>query len=955
MGLKVQIFLLVISIRSVVTRVEAYNQDFAPLKSLLDDWNSTLSSWISSNPCADNWEGIGCTNSRVTSIKLSSMNLVGELSGDIQSLSELQTLDLSYNKGLTGSLPSSIGNLKELSTLILVGCSFTGLIPESIGSLRQLVFLSLNSNSFSGPIPPSIGNLTNLYWLDLADNKLSGTIPVSDGITPGLDMLVRTKHFHFGKNQLSGEIPPQLFSSNMVLIHLLLDSNQLTGSIPSSLGHVQTLEVVRLDRNSLGGPVPSNFNNLSQVKELFLSNNKLTGPLPNLTGMYSLSYVDMSNNSFDASSLPPWVSSFPSLTTLKMERTSLQGEIPVELFSLSGLQTVILRNNQLNGTLDIGSSHSNQLQLIDLQYNLITEFTRRAENNIETKTIILLGNPICEETKTTTEKYCTIQQSNISYSTPPHNCKPASCSSDQISSPSCKCAYPYTGTLYFRAPSFSNLGNSSVYIPLQEKLMLSFNLHELLVDSVSLSNATKNLEDYLLLSLEVFPSGQEHFNRTGISWIGFVLSNQTFKPPPNFGPFFFIAAEYSHFAEVSKQTNKSSIGIIIGAAVGGSVLVLLLLFAGVYAFKQKKRAERVTKRNDPFASWDCSKHSGGIPQLDKARCFSFEELKKCTNNFSEKNAIGSGGYGKVYRGTLPTGQLIAIKRSQEGSRQGGNEFKAEIEMLSRVHHKNVVSLVGFCFDKSEQMLVYEYVPNGSLKESLSGKSGIKLDWMRRLRVALGAARGLAYLHELVNPPIIHRDIKSNNILLDSHLNAKVADFGLSKVMSDADASHISTQVKGTMGYLDPEYYMTQQLTEKSDVYSFGVLILELVTARKPIEKGVHVVREIRQTMDKNKELYNLQGIIDPNFGLGITLKGVEKFVELAMRCVEESRADRPTMSEVVKEIESIMVLAGLNPNADSASTSASYEVASTGSGHPYSNESLFSRSEGFPPAKLDPQ
>ncbi|XP_059652130.1 leucine-rich repeat receptor protein kinase HPCA1-like isoform X2 [Cornus florida] len=930
MGFKVQMFLLFISIQSVVTRVEADNQDFAPLKSLMDGWKNTPSSWINSDPCANDWEGIGCTNSRVTSITLSSMNLAGQLAGDIDSLSELQTLDLSYNKGLTGSLPSSIGNLKKLSNLILVGCSFTGLIPASIGSLQQLVFLSLNSNSFSGPIPPSIGNLSNLYWLDLADNKLSGTIPVSDGITPGLDMLFHTKHFHFGNNQLSGEIPPQLFSSNMVLIHLLLDSNQLTGSIPSSLGLVQTLEVV------------------------FLSNNKLTGPLPNLTGMDYLSYVDMSNNLFDASSLPPWVSSFPSLTTLKMERTRLQGQIPVELFSLSGLQTVVLRNNQLNGTLDIGSSHSNQLQLIDLQYNLISGFMQRAENNIEPKTIILLGNPICEETKTTTEKYCTIHQSNISYSTP-HNCEPAPCSSDQISSPNCKCAYPYMGTLFFRAPSFSNLGNSSVYVPLQDKLMLSFNSHGLLVDSVSLSNATKNSNDYLLLSLEVFPSGQEHFNRTGISRIGFVLSNQTFKPPPDFGPFYFIAAEYSHFAEVSKQTNKSSIGIIIGAAVGGSVLVLLLLSAGVYALKQKKRAERATKQNDPFASWDSNKHSGGIPQLDKARCFLFEELQKCTNNFSEENAIGSGGYGKVYRGTLPTGQLIAIKRSQEGSRQGGNEFKAEIEMLSRVHHKNVVSLVGFCFDKSEQMLVYEYVPNGSLKESLSGKSGIKLDWMRRLRVALGAARGLAYLHELVNPPIIHRDIKSNNILLDSHLNAKVADFGLSKVMSDADASHISTQVKGTMGYLDPEYYMTQQLTEKSDVYSFGVLILELVTARKPIEKGVYIVREIRQTMDKTKELYNLQGIIDPNFGLGITLKGLEKFVELAMRCVEESRADRPTMSEVVKEIESIMELAGLNPNADSASTSASYEAASKGSGHPYSNESLFSRSDGFTPAKLDPQ
>nr|XP_016434361.1 PREDICTED: probable leucine-rich repeat receptor-like protein kinase At5g49770 [Nicotiana tabacum] len=153
-----------------------------------------------------------------------------------------------------------------------------------------------------------------------------------------------------------------------------------------------------------------------------------------------------------------------------------------------------------------------------------------------------------------------------------------------------------------------------------------------------------------------------------------------------------------------------------------------------------------------------------------------------TNNFSETNDIGSGGYGKVYRGTLPNGHLVAVKRALQGSMQGALEFKTEIELLSRVHHKNVVGLVGFCFDQAEQMLVYEYIPSGTLKDGLSGKTGIRLDWMRRLKIALGAARGLQYLHDLVNPPIIHRDIKSNNILLDERLNAKVADFGLSKLL-----------------------------------------------------------------------------------------------------------------------------------------------------------------------------
>ncbi|GFY94647.1 leucine-rich repeat protein kinase family protein [Actinidia rufa] len=195
MGSRVQVFLLVISIQILLVAAQT-NEDFAVLKSLKDVWDNTPRNWEGSDPCGNGWVGIRCTNSRVTAITLASNGLTGKLSGDLPSLSELQTLDLSYNKGLTGPLPASIGSLKKLTNL------------------------SLNSNSFTGSIPPEIGYLSNLYWLDLADNMLSGRIPVSDGTTPGLDMLVNTKHFHFGKNQLSGTIPLKLFSSNMSLIHV---------------------------------------------------------------------------------------------------------------------------------------------------------------------------------------------------------------------------------------------------------------------------------------------------------------------------------------------------------------------------------------------------------------------------------------------------------------------------------------------------------------------------------------------------------------------------------------------------------------------------------------------------------------------------------------------------------------------------------------------------------------
>ncbi|KAL3515799.1 hypothetical protein ACH5RR_022701 [Cinchona calisaya] len=885
---RIQVYLVVIFIQVLVAAAWTNPSDFNAMQALRGEWKNTPPSWVGPDPCGMRWDGITCINYRIVSIMCASFGLSGQL-------------------------------------------------PADIGSLSELQILSLNSNKFIGEIPSSIGTLPKLLWLDIGENRLTGRIPVSNESASGLDMLVQTNHFHFGNNQLSGEIPSQLFSTNMSLFHLLLENNLLNGSIPATLGLVQSLELVRLDRNSLSGPVPQNLSKLSNVQDLYLSNNNLGGPLPDLTGMMSLSYLDMSNNTFDTSDVPTWFSTLQSLTTLVMENTTLSGNVSDKLFSLPQLQTVRLRNNRLNGTLlngtlNIGSSPSTELQLVDFQNNSIQFFTEKPGGyNFQ---IILVDDPYCQRS---TSSYCILPLPANSSNSIPSNCSTPRCSEDQVPSPNCQCAYPYTGTLFFRAPSFSDLSNRSNYVSLQQSLMSSFK--HLPVDSVSLSNPSKNLDEYLTLSLQVFPSGQDYFNWTGISAIAFVFSNQIFISPPSFGPYYFIANSYQNFPGTPSSSHKKS-RVITGAKVCGSVLLFLSLAAGGHAFRQKGRAEIAASQIDPFASWDPSKNSGGIPQLG-ARNFSFEEVKKYTNNFSETNGIGSGGYGKVYRGTLPTGQLVAIKRAQQGSMQGALEFKNEIELLSRVHHKNIVGLVGFCLDQGEEMLVYEYIPNGTLKESLSGKSGIRLDWMRRLRIALGAARGIQYLHVLADPPIIHRDIKSNNVLLDERLNAKVGDFGLSKPMGSTYRTHVTTQVKGTMGYMDPEYYMTNQLTEKSDVYGFGVLMLEIVTAKAPIVKGKYIVREVKQAMDVTKDLYNLHQVIDPVIVSSASPRSLEKFLDLALRCTEEQGVSRPTMSEVVKEIESIMELAGLNPNAESASTSESYEGARKGYEHPYSDESLF--------------
>uniref|UniRef100_A0A3N7EUZ4 non-specific serine/threonine protein kinase n=1 Tax=Populus trichocarpa TaxID=3694 RepID=A0A3N7EUZ4_POPTR len=881
---KVLTFLLVASFQIYT---ETYGDDFTVMSILKDAWENTPRNWVGADPCGGKWEGISCHNSRVTSITLAAVGLTGELSGDISSLSELEVLDLSDNTGLNGTLPPSIVNLKKLKNLKLAGCSFSGPIPELIGSLQLLEFLDLNSNRFTGSIPHSLGNLSKLIVLDLFNNLLDGAIPVSSGNTSGLDMLVNALHFHLGGNQLSGTIPKELFRSDMTLIHVILHDNNLTGSIPSTLGLVHTLEAVRFEGNSLTGPVPPNLNNLTTVKTLILSNNKFTGPVPNLTGMAYLSY-------------------------LMMENTGLEGQIPPTLFDLPSLQTLILRNNQLNGTLDIARSSSSQLEAIDMRNNLISFYSETPEqrNNVD---VILVGNPVCGRTEAT-EHYCTVHQAISSFLLP--------CISDQISSPNSKFSYPYTGVLFFRPP-FLESRNATYYPRLvEESLMLSFKNSRLPVDSVYVNCPTNDSLGNLESNVSVFPSGQNHFNTTTISEIGSVLNLQTIENPDIFGPSHFKGAAYPYFdAGKPSVSNKLwSTGSIIGAAAGGASFLLLLLLAGVYAYRLKKRGER--------ARYLDLKNTDRVPQLKGARCFSFDEITKSTNNFSEANHIGSGGYGMVYRGMLPTGQLIAIKRCRQGSVQGGLEFNSEIEVLTRVHHKNVVNLVGFCFERGEQMLIYEFVRNGSLRDSLSGLSGIWLDWRRRLKVALGAARGLAYLHELVKPRIIHRDVKSANILLDESLNAKVADFGLSKPMDNSELILATTQVKGTRGYIDPEYQETLLLTEKSDVYGFGVVLLELVSGRKPLERGKYLVAEVSSSLDRKKDLYNLHELLDPSIGLDTKPKGLDKILDLAMKCVQEKGSDRPTMGEVVKEIENILHLAGLNPNAEAESTSASFEEAS---------------------------
>ncbi|KAL5161144.1 Proline-rich receptor-like protein kinase PERK1 [Glycine soja] len=308
--------------------------------------------------------------------------------------------------------------------------------------------------------------------------------------------------------------------------------------------------------------------------------------------------------------------------------------------------------------------------------------------------------------------------------------------------------------------------------------------------------------------------------------------------------------------------------------------------------------------------------SPGIALGFSKSTFTYEELARATDGFSDANLLGQGGFGYVHRGILPNGKEVAVKQLKAGSGQGEREFQAEVEIISRVHHKHLVSLVGYCITGSQRLLVYEFVPNNTLEFHLHGRGRPTMDWPTRLRIALGSAKGLAYLHEDCHPKIIHRDIKAANILLDFKFEAKVADFGLAKFSSDVN-THVSTRVMGTFGYLAPEYASSGKLTDKSDVFSYGVMLLELITGRRPVDKNQTFMEDslvdwARPLLTRALEEDDFDSIIDPRLQNDYDPNEMARMVASAAACIRHSAKRRPRMSQVVRALEGDVSLADLN-------------------------------------------
>ncbi|KAL3616253.1 hypothetical protein CASFOL_039643 [Castilleja foliolosa] len=919
--------------------------EVSALRSIRRNFNDPyrhLASWNRGDPCNSNWTGIYCYNRtlddgqlHVRELVLLNRNLTGILSPDFGRLSYLRILDVMWNN-ISGTIPREIGNITTLELLLLNGNQLTGSLPDELGNLSNLDRIQIDQNHISGPIPRSFLNLR------------------------------KAKHFHMNNNSLSGQIPAEL-SRLPLLVHLLLDNNNISGPLPPELSEAPNLWILQLDNNNLGGSIiPSSYGNMSALFKLSLRNCSLRGPIPDWSNNTKIAYIDLSLNQLNGT-IPSGALS-TNITTIDLMSNSLSGTLPASFSSLPHLQKLSVANNSLSGSIPSSiwlnrTLNSTESLFLDFGFNNFSNISGIALTPPNV-TLGLEGNPVCSASNLI--QYCGPHDENFGNHiniTSLDNCPPQLCPPPYEYAPAspyarCFCAVPLFVGYRLKSPGFSD------FVPYVDSFKeyissgLRINTSQLQIDSIAWQRGPR-----LRMYLKIFPryinDSVRIFNRSEVRWIGEQFGGWRIPENVVFGPY-----EYLNFTlvgpyrEESPPRSSSGIkkgalaGIIVGTIAGS---VTLSAFVSFIVMRRHFKKHPTSSKRRPSKKISI--------RVEGMKIFSYREMATATNDFDSSTVVGHGGYGIVHRGVLADGIVVAVKRAEEGSLQGDKEFLTELELLSRLHHRNLVSLIGYCDEKGEQkfedvtvnceekfgvicnilkvellflyigetsrlMLVYEFMPNGTLRDHLSGKSRVPLNFAMRIRVALGSAKGILYLHTEANPPIFHRDIKATNILLDSRFIAKVADFGLSRLapvpeQEGSEPSHVSTVVKGTPGYLDPEYFLTHKLTDKSDVYSLGVVFLEMLTGMHPISQGKNIVREVNIAYRSG----SIFSIIDDRMG-SYPSECVEKFINLALKCCQEETSSRPSMAEVVRELENIWLMM---PESDTNLTESSSSVTDSGS------------------------
>lgn len=871
--------------------------------------NADLLQWPDggTDPCGQKWLHIYCTGSRVSQIQVQGLGLEGPLPSNFNQLTELVNIGLQRNK-FSGPLPTfnGLSNLRYaylgtnnfdtipadffvgLKSLQVLSLEYNNLnatqgwsLPLDLQDSTNLENLSLSRCNLVGPIPDFLGQMSSLSVLQMAYNRLTGPIPLTFN---GSGMQIFQLNNQDAPS-LSG--PIDVVGTMQSLKQLWLHGNNFNGTIPASLSDCVSLTDIKLNGNGLVGPIPSNLGTL-QLTNLTLDNNKLSGPIPDLklpAGGFTFSGNSFCQSvpgdscapqvttllSFLASLNYPivlagsWTGNNPcnswigivcnsgTVSVINLPNRNLAGNISPSLVNLASLKVIKLSGNMLSGAIPSNLTQLKSLITLDLSNNNLSPPIPKFSAQVK---LLTAGNPLMDKSSS---------PPRVSPSVPPP--------SESSPSPS-----PNRSSPPVASPNGSTPSNPVSTAPPTG------------ISSGPNTNGTK--------------------------------SNAPTKP-----------------IDVNKgKSSRISVGTIVGA-VAAAVLLFFLLPAAFCLYKKKARlpvqveapSTVVTDGRDPSnrsnslvkivvannnnsnggnSLSDTQSTSSGPSEFHVMEAgnltVSVQILRHVTRNFSPENELGRGGFGVVYKGQLDDGTIIAVKRMEAAvvSNKGLEEFQSEIAVLSKVRHRHLVALLGYCIEGNERLLVYEYMPKGALSRHIFdwGNNGLEpISWKRRLSIALDVARGLEYLHGLAHRSFIHRDLKPSNILLGDDFRAKVSDFGLVKLAPEGKYS-VETRLAGTFGYLAPEYAVTGRITTKADVYSFGVVLMELITGRRALdenepEESMHLVSWFRRmNSDKESLMKGIDRILEVT---DETFESICTVAELAGHCTAREPYQRPDMGHAV--------------------------------------------------------
>ncbi|CAK7332009.1 unnamed protein product [Dovyalis caffra] len=875
------------------------------LKILLDFKNGLenpeLLKWPAkgNDPCGPPlWPHVFCSNGRVTQIQVQNMGLKGPLPQNFNQLSKLYNIGLQRNK-FSGRLPTFKGlselvyaflnsnnfdtipsdffeGLSNITVLALDGNPLnesTGWsLPSVLANSVQLTNFSVSSCNLAGPLPNFLGSMPSLTNLQLSYNRLSGEIPASFGQSLMSILLLNNQE----GGGMSG--PIDVIANMTSLSQLWLHGNSFNGTIPEKIGDLSLLRDLNLNGNKLVGYVPQSLADM-QLDSLDLNNNQLMGPVPKFKAgkvsyesnpfcqskpgvecapeVYAL--IDfLSGLNYPSHLAPQWSGNDPcqgpwlglncdsnsKVSVINLPRRNLTGTLSPSIAKLDSLVQIGVEGNDIKGTVPSNLTGLNSLRLLDVSENDIGPPLPKFRNSVK---LLVDGNPLLVGGNQSKQSPAPASSPPPVSLTPPKNAPPGS-------------AQPPPSTMPSSPPSpvSSSKTNrsASVEVPVRPKRN-NFGGTRLVMVGGILAGSFLAVALIALSLYCCFKKRKEKSDSPG----SVVVHPRDPSDPENIVK---IAVSNNTTGNLSTQTGTSSVG----------------------------NASSLTENSHVF-------ESGSV-------IVSVQVLRKVTDNFAQKNELGSGGFGTVYKGELEDGTKIAVKRMETGvvSGKAVDEFQAEIDVLSKVRHRHLVSLLGYAIEGNERLLVYEYMPQGALSMHLFHWKKLNLEplsWTRRLSIALDVARGMEYLHNLARETFIHRDLKSSNILLGNDFHAKVSDFGLVKLAPDGEKS-VVTRLAGTFGYLAPEYAVMGKITTKADVFSYGVVLMELLTGLTALgedrsEESRYLAEwfwRIKSSREK------LMAAIDPVLVANEeTFESISTIAELAGHCTSREPSHRPDMGHAV--------------------------------------------------------